>query len=535
MAWRPLAATMTVTVLVLGLFGAAEPASAMFFGVETVAKTTLPTSNAKTATATCPAGKRVTGAGVSVSPPDGRVLIDYVRPDAALAKVTVSAHEDEASYATNWTLTAYAVCAPAPAGLQRVAVTGESSSAAKSATASCPAGTKVLGGGGELAGAPRQLLLHGIAPSNDLAKVTVTAYEDETGTAANWTVTAYAICASPAQGVALRTRTGAYASTSPRYAARPCEPGEVPVGMGGSITGGTGNQLVVQAIHPTIDDRGPGVIAAEDRTGTTATWSLTASTICGAQIDDSSESTPTFGDAITDGSAPCDEGTVAVGTGAETDGGRGEVWIERFGPQESPPDSTAVTWITETGRNADVTATGLCATTLPDVEVVTTPFEGQRPDDPVKTATATCPAGKRVLSGGAQTGDAANHVMLQRMIPNAGLASLRVELSETEAGLPGDWSAAATALCATPPPGLQRVARTTVADSTEYKTATVTCPAGKHAIGAGASVSPAVGQVALDDVRFNAALTAVTVEAVEDLSGTSLDWSVSAYVVCVSR
>ncbi|HEX8103615.1 MAG TPA: hypothetical protein VF533_13450 [Solirubrobacteraceae bacterium] len=520
--------------LLLGLCGA-QPASAMFTNVETVTKTTAPTSATKTATATCPAGKRVTGAGVDLSTRDGRVLIDYIRPDATLTSVTVSAHEDEALYAPGWTLTAYAVCAPAPAGLQRVAATSASSSAAKGVTATCPAGKRVLGTGGELAGAPQQLHLHGLVPSPDLTKVTVDAFEDETGTAKSWSVTAYAICGTPAQGVALRTRTGAYASGSPRFAARPCEPGEVPVGMGGSITGGTGNQLTLQAIHPTIDDRGPGVVAAEDRTGTAGTWSLTAYTICGAQIFDAAEPTPTFGDAITNNSAACDEGTQVVGTGAETDGGRGEVWLERFGPQENPPDSTGATWITETGRNADVTATALCATAPADLELVIAPYAGQRPDDPVKTATATCPAGKRVLSGGAQTASTANHVMLQGLVPSADLTSVRATLSETENGLPGDWSAAATALCATPPPGLQRVSRTTVADSAEIKTATIACPAGKHAVGAGAAVTPALGQITLDDIRFNAALTAVTVEAFEDVSGTAGSWSLTAHAVCVSR
>ena len=82
-----------------------------------------------------------------------------------------------------------------------------------------------------------------------------------------------------------------------------------------------------------------------------------------------------------------------------------------------------------------------------------------------------------------------------------------------------------------PPPGLQRVSATSALNSSN-KSVTVNCPAGKRVLGAGADINAGNGQVLFDDIRPNAALTAVTVQAVEDETGQSGPWSVTAYAVC---
>ena len=48
----------------------------------------------KNATATCPAGKRVVGAGGYTSPGSGQVILDALKPNAALTTVTATATED---------------------------------------------------------------------------------------------------------------------------------------------------------------------------------------------------------------------------------------------------------------------------------------------------------------------------------------------------------------------------------------------------------------------------------------------------------
>ena len=96
---------------------AAGDANAALVGLVRVAPFTASTSAAKSITATCPAGKRVLGAGADTSG-FGRVLIDSIRPDPTLSSVTVHAVEDEAGTPADWYLQAFVICAPAPLGLE---------------------------------------------------------------------------------------------------------------------------------------------------------------------------------------------------------------------------------------------------------------------------------------------------------------------------------------------------------------------------------------------------------------------------------
>ena len=77
--------------------------------------------------------------------------------------------------------------------------TTPASSVNKSATVSCPAGTRVHSAGGQLPPAgsgavDRSLVIDKVAIDPQLSSVTVRAVEDETGTAANWSVRALALC-----------------------------------------------------------------------------------------------------------------------------------------------------------------------------------------------------------------------------------------------------------------------------------------------------------------------------------------------------
>ena len=64
------------------------------------------------------------------------------------------------------------------------------------ANAVCPAGKKVIGTGGDFASGLGQVVMDDIVPSSTLTSLSVIGYEDDNGTAANWTTHAYAICAT---------------------------------------------------------------------------------------------------------------------------------------------------------------------------------------------------------------------------------------------------------------------------------------------------------------------------------------------------
>lgn len=165
-------------------------------GLTYISATTGPSSlGSRTVSAFCATGGSVIGTGGFITDGGGQVILDGMQPAADLRSVTTSAYEDQDGYAGAWSLTAIAVCAAAPAGLQRVVATSLSTSASpRSATVACPAGTMAQGAGIEFTGALGRVRLDDINATTNL--VTATGYEDENGFAGNWSVAAYAICAT---------------------------------------------------------------------------------------------------------------------------------------------------------------------------------------------------------------------------------------------------------------------------------------------------------------------------------------------------
>ena len=149
-----------------------------------------------------------------------------------------------------------------------------------------------------------------------------------------------------------------------------------------------------------------------------------------------------------------------------------------------------------------------------------------------KSVSVSCPAGKRVLTPGAFIDlGGTNQVILDDLRPSADLTSVTAQGLEDETGTAASWFLSTSAKCAVPPPGLQRVSATSALNSSN-KSVTATCPVGKRVLGAGADINAGNGQVLFDDIRPNAALTAVIVQAVEDETGQSGPWNVTAYAVC---
>ena len=167
-------------------------------GLQLVTASSPTTSSSKGVTATCPTGKRVVGTGADLAGGLGQVVLDDIAPNAGLTAVTAFGAEDGNGHSGKWTIRAHAICASAPAGLQRVATTSASSSggSGKSQTAPCPGGKDLLGVGSELTGGAGQVVLDELNPSTDPASVSVNVSEDEDGQAANYSLTAYAICAN---------------------------------------------------------------------------------------------------------------------------------------------------------------------------------------------------------------------------------------------------------------------------------------------------------------------------------------------------
>lgn len=105
---------------------------------------------------------------------------------------------------------------------------------------------------------------------------------------------------------------------------------------------------------------------------------------------------------------------------------------------------------------------------------------------------------------------------------------------EDENGYTGFWTVTAHAVCADPPPGLEYVVARTEPDSDFSASVPATCPVGKNLLGTGADISSGSGEVVLDDVRPNAALTSTTGTAFEDETGQAGDWTLNVFAVCAN-
>lgn len=130
--------------------------------------------------------------------PLNQVVLDKVTPKADLTGVTATAVEDPTGFSDDWSMDALAICANPPPGLELVTTEGDpDSDRTAGVTATCPAGKNLLGTGADINGGSGQVSLDDVRPNDSLRTTTVTAIEDETGFAGDWSVNAHAICANP--------------------------------------------------------------------------------------------------------------------------------------------------------------------------------------------------------------------------------------------------------------------------------------------------------------------------------------------------
>jgi hypothetical protein len=151
----------------------------------------------------------------------------------------------------------------------------------KTVTATCPAGTTVIGGGGYISGDPSQLLLTGLRPVVSWLGTgfQALAAEDDTGYAGNWRVSSYAVCAPAPPGLGYGWLTSPTSSDSSRTVTATCSPGKRVLGAGGVVNNG-GRDVSLGYILPTFDLTKVVVQAHEDETGQGASWSLTSWVVC---------------------------------------------------------------------------------------------------------------------------------------------------------------------------------------------------------------------------------------------------------------
>jgi hypothetical protein len=196
------------TQVVVQSLGAAPAAAAI--GANLYTATSASNSEpVKSAVAHCPAGTRVFGGGAKILNGGGGVTLATMIPfhSASGDGYSVAATERPGSYLEDWSVQAYAICAPPISGLEIVmsATTGQR----KSTFAACPNG-KVVVGTGAAVGATRQgTFLYQVSPTQfSTHNVYVAADRTASSTAPpDFAVFAFAVCAFEPTGYDIVDRT----------------------------------------------------------------------------------------------------------------------------------------------------------------------------------------------------------------------------------------------------------------------------------------------------------------------------------------
>lgn len=243
-------------------------------------------------------------------------------------------------------------------------------------------------------------------------------------------------------------------SNSPKSAIARCPGDKRVIGTGGFIVGGTG-QVVIDDVTPNAPLTNVTVTGFEDDDGTANTWAVVAIAVCANPLPGLelfSETRQSNSNFQTLAAVSCPSGKRLVGVGGDITGGLGQVTMKYIAPSTSSTDDRVRILAFEdqdlTAANWSLRALAICANLLPGLEQVRAVSGPQNSTSP-KSATVSCPSGKRVLSaGGRLSGDTRGEVILDDL--NARETSVEVTAYEDQDGTPAIWDVTAIAICANP-------------------------------------------------------------------------------------
>ncbi|RJK96923.1 hypothetical protein [Vallicoccus soli] len=262
--------------------GAAAAQAAVPGRTVATAASAYDSSAVKQLSVTCPAGTKVIGVGASHTGPAGRVVLDEVKPTPSLQMAGVVAAEVGPGTGAAWNVYLTAQCAaPLPGQVLVVRESTLTSAATRSVTASCPSGTKLVGGGGQVNGTAGVAGLDEVTPLPQLAGVVAVAAEPPTGSAESWYAGAYAICAAPLPGQALVTSSSPVSSSTSKERTATCPAGTVVLSASAQVDGPAG-EVVLAGFRPLSSGTKARGWAAETWAGTPDGWSLTTRAVCAA-------------------------------------------------------------------------------------------------------------------------------------------------------------------------------------------------------------------------------------------------------------
>jgi hypothetical protein len=232
----------------------------------------------------------------------------------------------------------------------------------------------------------------------------------------------------------------------------------------------------------------------------------------------------------------CPANTKLLGGGADVIGGGNSVWIYMLDPnhQFKPPNTLLAAAQEDAAGYAgawSITVYAICGTGVTGYAIATA-STSIPPGQTSGSATAICPAGKKVVGAGGSTYKSRS--VLDTMTTNHQANVAVVEAFRNEADPSNAYvEVNAFAICINPVPGMQWVSASS-SDAPGGKVISVNCPAGTKVHGTLASLTGADGQAYIDALVPNATLGGVLLDAREDATGHPGSWSARVHALCAT-
>jgi hypothetical protein len=240
----------------------------------------------------------------------------------------------------------------------------------------------------------------------------------------------------------------------------------------------------------------------------------------------------------------CPSGKKLTGAGGRIDQfGTGKVGLDEITVYGAPSNVSVIGVEVGAGTSSNwsVRAYGYCETDTVEHRVELRKADSAIDSSTLKSATAVCSSGKKVLGASGQinvSGAGTGKVVLSSIAPSA--SSATATGVETGGGTSLNWYITAFAICGSEAaiPGLQLVSAPSANDSNAAKSVVAYCPSGKKATGGGGVITASAADkpsIVLEGVGLHGlSLDRVTAYGAETGAGTSNNWSVTSYVICAT-
>jgi hypothetical protein len=177
------------------------------------------------------------------------------------------------------------------------------------------------------------------------------------------------------------------------------------------------------------------------------------------------------------------------------------------------------------------------AAIIPASTIVVNSTDSPPGPSPTLTKVATCPAGTRVIGGGATILGNPNHVFLTQSEPRSarGVDTYVGSALEDTVGTTVPWTLRVQAICSPPIAGLTYVSKVGPDQGSGFGNAVSSCPSGTLALSAGGRINNGTNRVALSThIEGGQLISNQTTAAGFADSATFHGWTVTSVTACTS-